>query len=187
MEADQLQEERRLVERAKTDRAAFVELYQRYLPKIFGYVFKRCGHRPTAEDIVSQTFLKAFAALPNYQDRYCPIGAWLYRIATNGLIDHYRRVGSRREVALEQAEGLPVPTLAVGEQLDAERDRALVRTIISTLPPLDQQVIQLKFFAELSNTEIAQIMGRTVNHTGVLIYRALQRAHRAYQRYVGDA
>ena len=98
-----LENEAEIVERAKTDEAAFAILYDHYFPRIYAYIFKRAGNRETAEDILSMTFLRAFTNLKRYQSRGFLFGAWLYRIATNNLMDHYRKHKDGAEMNLDEA------------------------------------------------------------------------------------
>lgn len=185
MQTAELQNEALLVAAAKTSETAFTELYDYYFPKIYGFVLKRVGHKEVAEDLVSKTFLKAFSALPTYQDKGCPFGAWLYRIATNNILDHYRAAGRHQEVEIEQAENLENDKTDQMVELDGKIDKQLIGEIIKSLPEKYQQAIHLKFFAELSNQEIALILKESSNNVGVIIYRALKMANKVYVKKCG--
>src|SRR3989344_1558695 len=82
------QEEQKSVEQAQTDDSAFSNLYEHYLPKIYGYIHKRIGNKQIAEDLTSQTFLKAFENFSGFSGG--SFKGWIYRIATNTVIDFYR-------------------------------------------------------------------------------------------------
>ena len=178
-EGHDLKDDRALAERAKSDDAAFAELYEFYLPRVYGYVCRRVGDRATAEDLTSQAFLNAVQALPKYRPT-APFGAWLFRIATNVLIDHYRVTGRRPTVGLEAAEALaddrPDAAALAGQK--AERER--LERVLSLLPERDRRLLTLKYFSELSNLEIAASEGLKPNHVGVLLHRALKNAHERY-------
>ena len=177
-----LENEHEIVEQAKTDDGAFEVLYNFYFPKLYGYVIKRVGHREVAEDIVSGVFIKVFTKLNTYQKRECPFAAWIYRITTNALIDHYRKAGRNVEVTVEEfpdvADNGQNPEMNVALLEDQRR----VRAVLEELPAKYQEIIQLKFFADLSNTEIAETMGISANNAGVLLYRALQKFEKVYQK-----
>ncbi len=177
-------QEQLLVEQAKTDDAAFEQLYNQYFPKIYGYVLKRTGQRETAEDIVSVVFIKVFTNLKSYSYRECSFGAWVYKIATNSLVDHYRKVGRRPEVMPEEMPEIRDDKQDVEVALEAKQERAVVREVLKQLPARYEEILNLKFFAELSNQEIADSLGLETNNVGVLIHRALTKFEHTYQAYV---
>ncbi len=176
--------EQLLVERAKTDDAAFVELYNDYFPKIYGFVLKRTGQRETAEDIVSSVFMKVFTNLKSYSYRECSFGAWVYKIASNALIDHYRKVARHPETMPEEMPEIYDEKQDVDTGLMLREEQALVRAVLKKLPDRYEQILSLKFFAELSNQEIADSLDIKANNVGVLIHRALAKFEECYQLYV---
>jgi RNA polymerase sigma-70 factor (ECF subfamily) len=179
MEGHDLKDEHALAERAKTDDAAFTKLYEFYLPRVYGYVCRRVGDRATAEDLTSQAFLNAVAALPKYRPT-APFGAWLFRIATNVLIDHYRVLGRRPNEALEAAEGLADRRPDAAAEADRKAERERLERVLALLPERERRLLTLKYFSELSNVEIAEAEGLKPNHVGVLLHRALKNAHERY-------
>lgn len=178
--------EAELVEKAKTSDQAFEILYNQYFPKIYGFVVKRAGHRESAEDIVSAVFMEAFTHLDKYEHRNFSFGAWLYKIATNKLIDHYRREGKRKTVALEDelADSLPDHSANQEVNVDLAISSKTVNVVLAELPEQYQKILCLKFFSELSNNEIAAALEISANNAGVLLYRALQKFKKHYHKYV---
>ncbi len=176
-----LQMEQELVERAKTDDLAFEQLYNLYFPKIYGFVYKRVGQKQICEDIVSEVFMKVFTNLKDYHDQGMSFGCWIYRIATNKLIDHYRSGKKQPVVGVEMLENIGSRE-NVGEQTANKIELEKAQTIILTLPENYQQIINLKFFAELNNQEIAKIMKISENNAGVLIFRALRKFREEYEK-----
>ncbi len=174
------QMEQELVERAKTDDLAFGELYNIYFPKIFGFVYKRVGQKQTCEDIVAEVFMKVFTNLKEYRHQGTSFGCWIYKIATNKLIDYYRGRGSKTVAAAELPEIVAKENIEeqIGQKIQLEK----VQKIICELPENYQEVINLKFFAELSNQEIAKIMKISENNAGVLIFRALRKFREEYEK-----
>ncbi len=172
-----LDEERALSARACSgDRAAYGELYQRYVDKIYRYIYFKVGSRDETEDLTSQTFLKAWDAIADYEWRNHPFGAWLFRIAHNLVVDHHR--ARREHVALDDAtpqlEGRTSrdalrPEQVLGELITMER----VRRAIGRLTEEQQQVLILRFFDELSTGEVADIMGKNSGAIRGLQFRAL--------------
>ncbi len=176
-------EEYALAERAKTDDAAFSLLYERYFPKIYAYIFRRLGNREQTEDVVSVTFEKVFLHL----DKFKPGGggtfqAWIYRIATNAVIDYIRKEKHTIAMAPEDLPEETHPTTgldATTEMIKLE-DSESVQRVIKKLPQRYQEVIQLKYFSELSNIEVAEVLQISPNNAGVLLSRALKQFHSYY-------
>jgi RNA polymerase sigma-70 factor (ECF subfamily) len=187
MPTDALVDEPRLVESAKTDPAAFVALYEHYFPKVYAFVCRRVRHRETAEDLVSQTFMKAFAALPNYSSAAgSSFGAWVYRIATNALTDHWRSQG-RKPLTVDVddfAEVIPKEGAATPADLaELSLEAGRLDVVLGELPERHRQVLELKFYAELDNGEIAATLGVTPAHAGVLVFRAVKAATKVYHHH----
>ncbi|MFZ5392025.1 MAG: RNA polymerase sigma factor [Patescibacteria group bacterium] len=174
-----LQMEQELVERAKTDDLAFEQLYNLYFPKIYGFVYKRVGQKQICEDIVSEVFMKVFTNLKDYRDQGMSFGCWVYKIATNKLIDYYRSGKKQMVVGVEMMENIGSKE-NIGEQTANKMEVEEIQTVISTLAENYQQIINLKFFAELSNQEIAKILKISENNAGVIIFRALKKFREEY-------
>jgi RNA polymerase sigma-70 factor (ECF subfamily) len=155
------------------DKQAFGVLYQRYVNRIYNYVFYRTGNVHDAEDLTARVFHRAMRHIGNYQNRGLPISAWLYRIAHNLVANWHRDNSRRKEIPLD--EGYMVradaehPESAV---LKVEEQDALLR-VIRRLPPDRQQLLILKFVEHLPNAEIGEIMGRTEGAIKSLYHRTL--------------
>ncbi|MGH2457824.1 MAG: sigma-70 family RNA polymerase sigma factor [Chloroflexota bacterium] len=175
-----LENEEAIVRRAiERDATSFGFLYEFYLDRIFRYVNYRVGTTGEAEDLTEMVFLKAWEAIDRFEPRGAPFAAWLYRLAHNLVVDHYR--GRRPTTPLEamgEAERLDddVETI-VQESLDAEAVREAVRR----LRPEYQHLIALRFVEGLSHLEVARIIGKSEGATRVIQHRALQALARAIQ------
>jgi RNA polymerase sigma-70 factor, ECF subfamily len=170
-----LANEAEIAAKAKTDEAAFEVLYNHYFPRIFGYIFKRLGNREASEDILSSTFLKAFTNLKKYQSRGFSFGAWLYRIATNNLMDYYRRQKPGMEVELEEANAGELSGADPAAVVAQKQERAVIEKVLNQMPARYREVIQLRYFAELEIEEIAGALKISKVHASVLIHRALNK------------
>jgi RNA polymerase sigma-70 factor (ECF subfamily) len=167
-------DEAALVELAKTDPEAFGLLYERYVDKIYNYVYYRTGNHHDAEDLTAKVFYQALNHIPRYVQRGAPFSSWLYRIAHN-LVANWHRDRSRRQVVsldqlalvARQGEDGPFEHAAQGEQ----RDELLAA--IRRLPGDRQQLLILKFVERLPNAEIGQIMGRSEGAIKSLYHRTL--------------
>ena len=89
--ATSTEDERELIEAAQADPGRFVEVYDRYVDRVYAYVSRRAGSRAVAEDITSEVFQLALTNLPRFEWRGAPFAAWLYRMASNALADYWRR------------------------------------------------------------------------------------------------
>jgi RNA polymerase sigma-70 factor, ECF subfamily len=162
-----------LVKRAKSGNAeAFAALYDGYFERIYRYVYFRVADEQTAEDLASQVFLKAWENLSRYKPSGAPFLAWLYTIARNAVIDHYR---TRKEtVALDEVIGLASQGSAPDEQAELRFETDSLRVALKTLTEDQQQVLILKFIAGLSTDEIARQLGKRAGAVRALQMRALQ-------------
>lgn len=163
--------ERWLVERAKRDPEAFGQLYDICFDKIYAYIYRKTGDRQLAEDLTSDTFMKALANIKGYQYTGQPFVAWLYRIASNLVTDHYR---ARRPTA-SLDEGLQVAASGISpeEAALALDDQQAVARAIQTLSPDQQDVVLMRFSGDMRLKEIAQAIGKTEGAVKALMFRAL--------------
>jgi RNA polymerase sigma-70 factor (ECF subfamily) len=172
---DPLRAEAELVERAKTDPEAFGELYEKYIDRIYNYIYFRVGSVHDAEDLTARVFLKALNNLNRYRFVGLPFSAWLYRIAHNLIANHHRDQARRREIPIEDMavvnipDRLPAMDASIGRKQDAE---ALWR-IINDLSPQKRELILLKFVEKLSNSEIAAVLNKSESAIKSLYHRTL--------------
>ena len=170
LEAD---DENLLVRAAQGEVDAFGELYERYVTRIYNYIYYRTGNASDAEDLTARVFYRAMRHIGNYRDRGLPLSAWLYRIAHNLLANWHRDNSRSKEVPLDEtlvgkAGGQHPET----ELLQVEAMERLLR-VVRVLPPDRQQLLILKFVENLSNAEIGQIMDRTEGAIKSLYHRTL--------------
>jgi RNA polymerase sigma-70 factor (ECF subfamily) len=166
-------EEDVLARASQGDREAFGELYERYIDRIFNYVYYRTGNTHDAEDLTARVFQRAMNHIHTYTDRGVPFSAWLYRIAHNLVANWHRDRSRRQEIPITDLPVLP----AKGDHPEAklvrtEEQDSLLR-LIRKLPPERQHLLILKFVENLSNSEIGQIMGRSEGAIKSLYHRTL--------------
>lgn len=160
-----------LVAAAQADPAAFSQLYDRYVQPVYRYLLSRMGSTHEAEDITSQTFMAAYESLGRYRERG-QFSAWLFRIARSKLNDHFRR--HKREVGLEAAGEILEREDALGVLIRAE-ELSQVRSLIDRLNEDEQDLIRLRYVADLSFGEIADLLGRREDAVKKSVYRLLAR------------
>jgi RNA polymerase sigma-70 factor (ECF subfamily) len=162
-----------LVEASQGDQEAFGMLYERYVGKIYNYVYYRTGNQHDAEDLTARVFYRALRHIENYQDRGLPFSAWLYRIAHNLVANWHRDNSRKKEIPLEETYTIK----RLGDHPEAvilkhEEQENLLK-LIRTLPGDRQQLLILKFVERMPNAEIGQIMGRTEGAIKSLYHRTL--------------
>ena len=157
----------------KYDEAALGELYDRYEAKIFNYIYRRTGDEALAEDFTAQVFLKMLESIRDQKAWHSSFSGWLYRIAHNLVIDHYRRKGKQGMVDIEEAAPVAPeaqnPEVAVEHTLDAERLRAAIHRLTDE----QAEVVSLRFLEGYSISEVAAMMNRTEGAVKALQYRAV--------------
>src|SRR5438105_7846903 len=162
-----------LVARAqKGEREALEELYLQHFDRIYSYLHMSVGNRHDAEDLTTQTFLRMLEAIGRFRWRSAPFSAWLFRIAHNLAMDHFR--ATRRWQPEEE-----VPEPAGSEEASAEEQamhaigRQSMLELIESLSTEQQQVLTLKFVFNFPNAEVATILGKTEGAIKSLQHRAL--------------
>lgn len=167
-------EESDLVEMAKSDPEAFGELYERYVDRIFNYIYYRTGSREDAEDLTAQVFHRALKHIVKYEDRGLPFTAWLYRIGHNLIVNWHRDRKRRKMVSIDDVAPQKLATRK-GPELFAEKndDNAMLLAAISALPEDRQQLLYLKYLENMSNAEIGEVLGRSEGAIKSLYYRTL--------------
>jgi len=164
---------RELVARAQQgDREALEELYLLHFDRIYSYLHMSVGNRHDAEDLTTQTFLKMLEAIGRFRWQSAPFSAWLFRIAHNLAMDHFR--ANRR---WQPEEEVPEPPDA--EEISAEDEamhsigRQSMLELIENLSADQQQVLTLKFVFNFANADVATILGKTEGAIKSLQHRAL--------------
>lgn len=153
------------------DADAFGDLYERYLARIYRYVFYRINDVAEAEDLTEMVFLKAWEALGDYRVRDVPFGAWLYRIAHNIVIDRHRT--RKKILPLESQLVLHDTASDPEDRLDRRETLESLAHALSQLSPIHQQVLALRFVSGLSHAETALVLDRSEEAARVLQHRAL--------------
>ena len=158
---------------AQGDQEAFGVLYERYVERIYSYIFYRTGNPADAEDLTAKVFFRAMHHIGNHRNQGLPFSAWLYRIAHNLVANWHRDNSRRKEIPLDDRMLIfyrgDHPETALLRSEEMER---LIRAI-RHLPPERQQLLILKFVEHLSNAEIGQIIGRTEGAVKSLYHRTL--------------
>ena len=154
----------------------FLDLYDRALPQVYGYLLSRCGQRTVAEDLTAETFLAAVDAVRAGQGASVST-AWLVGVARHKLSDHWRRQ-AREQRALHAVADEPEPGPA--DPWDETIDAVTARAVLGRLGPHHRAALTLRYVDDLPVPEVAAILGRTVHATEALLVRARSAFRAAY-------
>jgi RNA polymerase sigma-70 factor, ECF subfamily len=163
-----------LAVRARNDREAFGELYERHVRRIYNYVYYRTGSAADAEDLTARTFFQAMNNLHRYQVQGVPFSAWLYRIAHNLVANWHRDSGRHRAMSTDTLLGLPDDLAGPQDSAEAAEEVRELHAAVAGLAADRQQLLILKFSEQLSNEEIATIMGRSEGAIKALLHRTVK-------------
>lgn len=148
---------------------AFERLYRESRDDVYAYLAYLLGDRTLAEDVLAQTFERAYRKRVGFDSRRGELRGWVFGIARNMALDELRR--GKRELALDGAV-LEAPVPAAGDQV---LDRVVIADALRTLDPRDRELVALKFFAGLGNRDIARVLGRSETNVGSQLHRAIQK------------
>lgn len=162
-----------LIAHAQEDPEAFGLLYERYVGRIYNYIYYRTGNHQDAEDLTARTFHRALKHLSRYVDRGAPFSAYLYRIAHNAVANWYRDRSRRQIISLDELVMGTLKREGPASLAEEREEQALLLRAVRQLPPERQQLLILKFVEHMRNAEIAQVMGRTEGAIKSLYHRTL--------------
>jgi RNA polymerase sigma-70 factor (ECF subfamily) len=145
-------------------------LYAEQMPRVYNFFRYRVGDGPEAEDLTSATFERAWRSRARYRGDLAGFAAWLFAIARNLAVDHYR--ARRPHVPLEAAESLAAPGSAdrdAAHRSDCER----LLVLLSALPDRERELISLKYGAGLTNRALARVTGLGESNVGTILHRTI--------------
>lgn len=151
----------------------FAELYEQYLPRVFRYIRYRVSNNALAEDLTSSVFEKALSKMSSYRRDEASFATWLLAIARHQVIDHYRTSSKRQAVPLEEAADVPSKKASPEEELIRKEELERLHVYLAELPEREQEVISLKFGAEMTNRQISGVLGLSESNVGTILYRAV--------------
>lgn len=169
-----MQDDALLVECAQEDPREFVALYDRYVGRLYAYARRETGDTALAQDIVSATFEKALRKLPSFQWRGAGFSAWLFKIARNEILMHYRK--RRRILPLSSRLTGPVH---VELTVQARQEHDEVVHAMGQLSSRDQELLRLRYYEQLTHREIGEMLGKSPRAISVAVHRSLKRLRKA--------
>lgn len=178
MTDDEIRQEYDILVKSRRDPEAFGDLYEKYFDRIFNFIYRQTDDEDLTADLTSQTFLNALKNVSKFEFRGVPVSAWFYRIASNEVNKHYRRVKRERVFSIEVAT-----IRELIENNDESFDEELVNRMLEYLKDLPTEmleVLQLRFFEDKDFREIAFILDITESGAKMRTYRALDRLRKKF-------
>jgi RNA polymerase sigma-70 factor (ECF subfamily) len=167
-----VQDELSLIRRAQQhDEMALTQIYEENFDRIYRYIVLKIGDRTEAEDMTQQVFLNVLKSISSYKSKGMPFTSWLYRIAHNQVVDFLRKKSRRTLVPLDES----IPSIADDPESAAVQRIEIERLAVAAkkLTPAQQEVVSLRFAAELSVAEVARVMGRSEGAVKALQHSAI--------------
>jgi RNA polymerase sigma-70 factor (ECF subfamily) len=160
------------------DVQAFGDLYLACLPVIYRYIRFRLGDQALAQDLAETTFLRAWEARGRFRPGTTPVLGWLYRIARNAVIDHYRT--ARQTVALDSS--MPAREVDVQDKAEENEERRRLAAALEQLDDVGRDVLTMRFVMEMSHAQVAAHLGRSQESIRVIQFRALRKLRARLQK-----
>lgn len=174
-------DEPQLIELAKKDVHYFGELYEKYFDPIFRFTFKRLGgNEDLAGDLTQQTFIKAMAHIQKYEDRGLPFSSWLYRIAQNEVSMYFRSLKNSYTVEIDDRKVIHLAQEAINLEYMPEEDQEKLIGLLNEMEQEHLDLIELRFFQELSFKEIAEIYNISEANAKMRVYRILEKLNKKW-------
>jgi RNA polymerase sigma-70 factor, ECF subfamily len=171
---EEIKNELAIIAKAKTDPNRFSALYEKYYKQIFLFVYRRIDDEDLSADLTSQVFLKAILNLPKYQYKGVPFSAWLYRIASNEVNQHFRETKLTRVISIEE-DGLSRLVGELREETEERDQEDIIMASLNYLTKEEVQYLELRFFENKSFREIGYILLITENNAKVKTYRIIDK------------
>lgn len=156
-------------------REAFAELYEQYLPRVFRYISYRVTDVHLAEDLTSDVFLKALKGFNQYHSDKASFFTWLLSIARHRIIDFYRTSSKKQTIPLGEAVEMDSEKVSLEEEANKKEELQRLKVCLTALSQQEQEIISLKFGAELNNRQIAGMLSLSESNVGTILYRSVRK------------
>lgn len=160
---------------------AFAALYEQSMPKVFRYISYRVNDKGVAEDLTSAVFEKALIKYKTYNPEKASFSTWIFSIARNTVIDHYRSSHEDQAVSLDTVPGISTKDPSPEDEVIISEERQRLESCIFQLSHQEQEIIALKFGAEMTNRQIASTLGLGESNVGTIIYRAVRKLSSSFR------
>ncbi len=158
-----------------TPAAAFAQLYEEFMPKVFRYVNYKVTNRSTAEDLTSTVFEKALTSFTRYSRDKAAFSTWIFTIARNTVIDFFRTNRNAQSLEAENAPDVPDGHDSPEEDAIKQEELRRLRHCMELLSRPEKEIISLKFAGEITNRAIARQISLSESNVAVIIFRAVRK------------
>jgi len=165
---------------------SFTALYEEHMTYVFRYINYRVGNRSEAEDLTAVVFEKALAAFHRYDRKKAAPQTWLLTIARNTVTDYFRKSSKRSSLPLESAVGIESADPSPQEETERREEYERLHVCLATLAQREQEIISLKFGAELNNRQIASLVGLSENNVGTVLFRAVSKLRNCFKDWSNE-
>lgn len=174
-----------LAEAAVFDKSAFNELYEKYFRVVYNLIFIRVKNPEIADDLTSEVFFKVSQNLSKFNKNIAGFATWISKITERTCIDFYRSQAKHNEVNFDEIFPLPIAETEQPEQkfLLNENKKILLQAL-AKLSEREQKIIELKFWADMSNKEIAETLDLTAGNVGIILFRAMSTLRQKLQNKI---
>jgi RNA polymerase sigma factor (sigma-70 family) len=159
----------------------FAQLYDEFMPRVFAYIRYKVDSEQTTEDLTSMVFEKTLTNFTKYSREKSAFSTWIFTIARNTIIDYYRTESKRKHLDLDAAKDVPSTEASPEEQFEQESEKDHLLTCLSKLNDQDQEIIRLKFGAELNNRQISKMLNLSESNVGVRLFRAVKKLREDFE------
>jgi RNA polymerase sigma-70 factor (ECF subfamily) len=166
--------EKLVTEAQNGDTDAFGQVFDLLLTPIFRFVFFRIGNKADAEDLTEEVFLKAWQNLNSFTKKHrTPFSAWIFQIAKNTITDHYRSNKETSELSDQEADDKQERAVINPTETEFNKERLI--SALAQLPEQQAEAVSLRYFSDLTNPEIAEVLNKTEGAVRILISRGLKK------------
>ncbi len=154
---------------------AFTVFYNNFLPRIFRYFSYKVADVHQAEDLTSITFEKALTKFESYNSGKASLSTWIFTIARNTLTDHFRSSSRQKNVSLDEIAEDPEDQRTPEQAFLKKEESQILKKCLLKLSSKEQEIISLKFGADMNNRQIADTLGLSDSNVGIILYRAVRK------------
>jgi RNA polymerase sigma factor (sigma-70 family) len=151
----------------------FSDFYTQYLPKIYKYMTYKVTDTQIAEDLTSLVFEKALTKFHSHNSEKASFSTWIFTIARNTVIDHYRSTSKQKNVQIDDDDFTSKDGASPEDSAIKSEEFRTLQTFVSRLSKPEQEIISLKFGAEMNNRQIAKMTGLSETNVGTIVWRAV--------------
>jgi RNA polymerase sigma-70 factor (ECF subfamily) len=167
-------------------REAFAELYEQFMPKVYRYVTFRIRDEHMAQDLTATVFEKALAKYDSFNPQRAAFSTWIFTIARNTVIDHYRVYGKHEDIVPDVEAKTTAQFPSPEDEAIKEENTRKLRQFISQLNKREQEAIVLKYSNGMSNREIAQILNLTETNVGSILCRTIGKLRKSFVEWQNE-